>query len=63
MSVLDWLTMSPPDVAVEIDRTHVSAARVIRRGSERVVSAHAMEALPVGAVAPALGASNMADVG
>lgn len=63
MSVLDWLMSPPPDVAVEIDRTHVGAARVEWRGGRPVVAAHAVEALPPGAVTPALAASNMPDVG
>ena len=63
MSVLDWLTTAPPDVAVEIDRTHVGAARVEWRGGKPVVSAHALEALPPGAVTPSLAGLNMPDVG
>jgi hypothetical protein len=63
MSVLDWLMSPPPDVAVEIDRAHVGAARVEWRGGRPVVTAHAVEALPPGAVTPALAASNMPDVG
>ncbi len=52
----------PPDVAIEIDRAHVGAARLVWRGNQAVVSAHAQEALPPGAVAPALASLNMADV-
>jgi Tfp pilus assembly PilM family ATPase len=63
MSVLDWLTSPPPDVAVEIDRTHVGAARVEWRAGRPVVAAHAVEALPAGALTPALAALNMPDVG
>jgi len=63
MSVLDWLMTPPPDVAVEIDRTHVGAARVEWRGGRPVVAAHAMEPLPAGAVTPALVTPNMPDVG
>jgi Tfp pilus assembly PilM family ATPase len=63
MSVLDWLTTAPPDVAVEIDRTHVGAARVEWRGGRPVVAAHAIEALAPGAVTPSLAGLNMADVG
>lgn len=63
MSTLDWLAAAPPDVAVAIDRGHVVAARVEWRGGQAVVSAQASEALPAGAVAPALAAPNMPDVG
>jgi Tfp pilus assembly PilM family ATPase len=63
MSGLDWLTTPPPDVAVEIDRAHVAAARVQWRGGRPVVAAHAVEPLPDGAVVPALVAPNMHDVG
>jgi Tfp pilus assembly PilM family ATPase len=63
MSVLDWLMTPPPDVAVEIDRAHVAAARVEWRGGRPIVAAHALEPLPAGAVAPALVAPNMHDVG
>ena len=63
MSLLDWLTAAPPDVAVEIDRSHVGAARVDWRGGKPVVSAHAIEALPPGAVTPSLAGLNMPDVG
>jgi Tfp pilus assembly PilM family ATPase len=62
MSVRDFFMTAPPDVAVEIDRTHVSAARLTLRGSQAVISAHASEALPSGAVVPGLLAPNMADV-
>lgn len=62
MSVLDLLRTAPPDVAVEIDRTHVSAARLTMRGSQAVISAHASEALPPGAVVPSLLALNIPDV-
>ena len=42
MSVLDWLTTAPPDVAVEIDRTHVGAARVEWRATGPGWAASAM---------------------
>jgi Tfp pilus assembly PilM family ATPase len=63
MSALDWLMTPPPEVAVEIDRSHVGAARVEWRGGRPVVAAHAVEVLPAGAVSPALVAANMPDVG
>jgi Tfp pilus assembly PilM family ATPase len=62
MSLLDLLRTAPPDVAVEIDRTHVSAARLTMRGNQAVISAHASEALPPGAVVPSLLTPNMPDV-
>jgi Tfp pilus assembly PilM family ATPase len=62
MSVRDLFTSAPPDVAVEIDRTHVAAARLITRGAQPVISAHASEDLPAGVVAPGLAALNIPDV-
>lgn len=62
MSFLDLLRAAPPDVALEIDRTHVSAARLTMRGAQPVIAAHASEALPEGAVVPGLLAPNMTDV-
>lgn len=52
----------PPDVAVEIDHGRVAAARLAWRGGQAVVAAHAAEALPAGAVVPALAALNLSDV-
>jgi Tfp pilus assembly PilM family ATPase len=62
MSLRDLFTTSPPDVAVEIDRTHVAAARLAMRGTQAVITAHASEALSPGAVVPGLLAPNMPDV-
>ena len=62
MSIRDLFSTASPDVAVEIDRTHVSAARLTLRGNQAVISAHASEALPPGAVVPALLSPNMPDV-
>jgi Tfp pilus assembly PilM family ATPase len=53
---------SAPDVALEIDGTHVSAARLGWRGSQAVITAHATEPLTPGLVVPGLAALNMADV-
>ena len=55
MSVLDWLMTPPPDVAVEIDRAHVGAARLEWRGGRPIVAAHAVEPLPAGAVVAGAG--------
>jgi len=52
----------PPDVAIAIDHAHVAAARLVWRGDQAVVAAHAHEALPAGAVVPSLASLNMADV-
>lgn len=52
----------PPDVAIEIDHAHVGAARLVWRGNQAVIAAHAHEALPPGAVVPALAGLNMSDV-
>ena len=62
MSLRDLFTTAPPDVAVEIDHTHVAAARISMHGSQHVIVAHASEALPPGAVIPGLAALNMPDV-
>ena len=62
MSLRDLFTTSPPDVAVEIDRTHVAAARLSMRGGQAVITAHASETLPAGMVVPGLAALNVADV-
>ena len=62
MSLRDLFTTPPPDVAVEIDRTHVAAARLAMRGNQAVITAHASETLAPGAVVPGLLALNMPDV-
>jgi Tfp pilus assembly PilM family ATPase len=62
MSLADFFQTPPPDVAVEIDRGHVGAARLDWRSGRAVIAAHATEALPPGAVVPSLATLNMADV-
>ena len=62
MSLADLFRAQPPDVAVEIDRGHVGAARLSYRGGQAIVAAHASELLPAGAVTPSLAAPNIADV-
>ena len=62
MSRRDLFTTPPPDVAIEIDRTHVAAARLAMRGNQAAIVAHASEALPAGAVVPGLLDLNMPDV-
>lgn len=62
MSTSGFFQTLPPDVAIEIEAGHVSAARLTWRGSEATIAAHTVEPLPAGAVVPALAASNIADV-
>jgi Tfp pilus assembly PilM family ATPase len=62
MSLADFFQAPPPDVAIEIDHGHVGAARLIWRGGEAVIAAHAVEQLPPGAVVPSLATLNMPDV-
>jgi Tfp pilus assembly PilM family ATPase len=62
MSLTDLFTTPAPDVAVEIDRTHVAAARLSMRGSQAVITAHASERLPAGMVVPGLLTPNIPDV-
>jgi Tfp pilus assembly PilM family ATPase len=64
MSVLgSWLASPPPDAAIEIGADRVAAAVVVPRGGAFVVSAHAVEALPRGVVAPSLTAANVSERG
>src|SRR5438094_10109982 len=50
-----------PGVAVEIALGHVSAASLEWRGGQPVIAAHASEALPEGALVPALTVVNVQD--
>jgi Tfp pilus assembly PilM family ATPase len=62
MSFLSFLRESTgPDVAVEIASGHVSAATLEMRGGRPVVTAHASEPLPPGALVPSLTAANVHD--
>ena len=62
MSFLAALTEATgPSVAVEIAADHVSAASLEIRGGRPVVSAHAIEPLPPGALVPSLTSSNIVD--
>ena len=56
-----WLSSRPPSAAVEITARRVTVAAVAEQGGSRVVSAHASEPLPPGAVEPGLNASNVHD--
>jgi len=60
--IRDLFQTSAPDVAVEIDHTHVAAARIGWRGNQAVITAHASEPLAPGAVSPGLAALNIPDV-
>lgn len=62
MILRDLFRTPAPDVAVEIDRTHVAAARLSWRGSRAVIAAHASEPLAPGLVVPGLAALNISDV-
>lgn len=62
MSVLSRLRESrTPPVAVEIAANHVAAGSLEWRGGQPVVSAHAIELLPPGALVPSLTSSNVQD--
>jgi type IV pilus assembly protein PilM len=62
MSLLASLRESPgPGVAVEIASDRVSAASLELRAGQPVVSAHATEALPPGALVPSLTGENVHD--
>jgi Tfp pilus assembly PilM family ATPase len=58
MSASSIFQPSPPDVAIEIDATHVAAARWSSRGA---AANHVSEPLPPGAVLPSLAAPNVVD--
>jgi type IV pilus assembly protein PilM len=62
MSVLaSWLASPPPDAAIEIAPERVAAAVVSTRGGRLVVTAHAVEPVPAGAIVPSLAATNITD--
>jgi type IV pilus assembly protein PilM len=56
-----FLASPPPDAAVEIASDRVSAATIAARGDGVTVSSYAVEALPAGAVTPALTGRNIAN--
>jgi Tfp pilus assembly PilM family ATPase len=62
MSLRRLFQTPPPDVAIEIGHAQVCAARLVWRGNQAVIAAHAREPLPAGAVVPSLAAPNMNDV-
>jgi type IV pilus assembly protein PilM len=60
MSIFDSLReASGPGVAVELAADHVSAARLDVRSNAPVVTSHATEPLPAGALVPSLTAANV----
>ena len=62
MSLLaTWLASPPPDAAVEIAPERVSAAALVSRGATLSIQAHAVEALPSGAIVPSLTSQNIVD--
>jgi Tfp pilus assembly PilM family ATPase len=61
MSRRSLFQSDPPDVAIEIDASHVAAARLA--SDTWSISAHAHEPLPPGSVTPALATPNITDVG
>ena len=56
-----WLASPPPNVAVEITATRVTAVALAEHGGARVVSAYAIEPLASGVATPALNAPNIHD--
>lgn len=62
MMLSDFFQTPAPDVALEIDHAHVSAARLAWRGGQPVIAAHATESLGAGVVSPGLAALNIPDV-
>lgn len=62
MSLLSsWLASPPPDAAIEIAPTRVSAATMTTRAGTPAIQAYAAEALPANAVAASLISHNIAD--
>jgi Tfp pilus assembly PilM family ATPase len=56
-----WLSSRPPAAALEISAHRVTLAVVADHGGSRVLSGYAHEALPEGAVTPALNSPNVHD--
>ena len=59
--LLSLLNTPPPTIGVEIGSTHVTVVRFVPGGQPATVAAAAIEALPAGAVVPALNESNIRD--
>jgi type IV pilus assembly protein PilM len=62
MTLPAFLQQAPPAVAVDIAPGRVAVSRIERRASGPVLSAHAVEPLPDGAVTGALATPNIADL-
>ncbi|HYB93631.1 MAG TPA: hypothetical protein VEC39_01570 [Vicinamibacterales bacterium] len=62
MSLRDLFHTAAPDVAIEIDHTRVSVARLGWQGQQAIIAGHASEALPAGLVSPGIAALNISDV-
>lgn len=62
MTARSFVAAAPVSVAVEIAKHRVSAASFVSREGGLTVAAHAVEALPDGAVSPGLNASNITNV-
>jgi type IV pilus assembly protein PilM len=56
-----FFAAASPTVAIEIAKNRVSAASIVPRDSSLAVTAHAVEALRPGAIAPTLNATNIVD--
>jgi Tfp pilus assembly PilM family ATPase len=63
MSLFSLADATPPDVAVEIAQSRVTAAVLEQRRGRPAVTAHAVELLPPGALVPSLTAANTVDRG
>lgn len=63
MSLPAFLQQAPPTVAVDLAPGRVAVVRADRRGSTTTIAAHAIEALPPGAISGALTGPNMLDEG
>jgi len=59
--VVRWFTSSWPSVCVEFAARRVTVVAVSRRGQPAIVTGHASEPLPEGALVPALNATNVHD--
>jgi Tfp pilus assembly PilM family ATPase len=56
-----WLASPPPNVAVEITATRVTAVAMAEHGGNRVITVHASEPIAAGMAVPALNAPNVHD--
>jgi type IV pilus assembly protein PilM len=56
-----WFTSPAPSIGVEIGAARVTAVAMTDQGGKPVVTAHATERLPEGAVVPSLNHANIAD--